>query len=84
MATDDIEQLGRLLAALPPVPPGWVSAAQHLPAVRRELDDLIARAEADGTLRARLLADLEATLSAAGIEPTRRIVADVRDRLRSP
>ncbi|MGH2883418.1 MAG: hypothetical protein ACRDPA_12110 [Solirubrobacteraceae bacterium] len=84
MATDDIEQLGRLLAALPPAPLGWVEAAQQLPKVRRELDDLLARAEADAELRARLLADLEATLTDAGIEPTRRIVADVRDRLRSP
>ncbi|HEX3805834.1 MAG TPA: hypothetical protein VHV52_03545 [Gaiellaceae bacterium] len=83
MATDDIEQIGRLLAALPPAPRGWVEAAQQLPKVRRELDDLLARAEADSDLRARLLADLEATLTDAGIQPTRRIVADVRDRLRS-
>lgn len=83
MATDDIEQLGRLIAALPPVPLGWADAAKQLPKVRRELDDLLARAEADAELRARLLADLESTLTDAGIEPTRRIVADVRDRLRA-
>ena len=83
MATDDIEELGRLLAALPPAPQGWVRAAQELPQVRRELDGLLARAEADAELRSKLLADLEATLSEAGIEPTRQIVADARDRLHS-
>ena len=73
--THDIEQLGRLIAALPPAPQGWVRAAQELPQARRELDDLLVRAQADANLRARLLADLESTLSEAGIEPTRRIVA---------
>ncbi|HET7138022.1 MAG TPA: hypothetical protein VFI04_06675 [Gaiellaceae bacterium] len=81
--TQDIEQLGRLIAALPPAPEGWVRAAQELPEARRGLDDLIVRAEADAHLRARLLADLESTLSEAGIEPTRRIVADARARLLS-
>jgi hypothetical protein len=83
MATDNIEELGLLIAALPPVPPGWMRAAQELPRARRGLDDLIARAKADGELRSRLIADLESTLSEAGIEPTRQIVADARNRLHS-
>jgi hypothetical protein len=83
VATDDIEQLGRLIAALPPAPVGWVRAAQLLPSVRRQLDGLIERAQADAELRARLLADLESTLADAGLEPTRRIVAEVRGRLDS-
>lgn len=83
MATDDIEELGRLIAALPPAPQGWVRAAQELPRVRRELDDLLVRAQEDADLRAKLIADLESTLSEAGIEPTRQIVADVRVRLHS-
>jgi hypothetical protein len=83
MAIDDTEELGRLIAALPPAPTGWVRAAQELPRVRRGLDDLIARAEADAELRSRLIADLESTLAEAGIEPTRHIVEDVRVRLRS-
>ena len=82
MATDDIEEIGRLIAALPPVPTGWVKAAQELPRSRRELDQLIARAEADADLKARLVLDLESALSEAGIEPTRRTIADVRGRLR--
>jgi hypothetical protein len=83
VATDDIEQLGRLIAALPPAPEGWVRAAQVLPSVRRQLDDLIERSLADAELRSKLLADLESTLAEAGIEPTRRLVAEVRDRLDS-
>jgi hypothetical protein len=83
MAMENIEELGRLISALPPAPQGWVQAAQELPRVRRGLDDLLRRAEADAELRSRLIADLESTLSDAGIEPTRRIVADARDRLRS-
>ena len=82
VATDDIEELGRLIAALPPAPQGWVRAAQELPRTRRGLDQLLARAEADAELRARLVADLESALSEAGIEPTRRTIADVRGRLR--
>jgi hypothetical protein len=82
MAMDDIEEIGRLLAALPPAPEGWVRAAQELPRARRELDGLLARAEADAALRTRLIADLESALSEAGIEPTRQIVADARSRLR--
>jgi hypothetical protein len=84
MATTDIEELGRLIAALPPAPEGWVAAAQELPQVRRGLDNLLARAEADSVLRNRLVADLESTLADAGIEPTRHVLADVRERLRSP
>jgi hypothetical protein len=84
MATTDIEELGRLIAALPPTPEGWVRAAQELPQVRRGLDELLGRAEADAALRSKLIADLESTLAAAGIEPTRQVLADVRERLRSP
>jgi hypothetical protein len=83
MATFDIEELGRLIAALPPTPEGWVRAAQELPQVRRGLDDILARSEADAALRAKLVADLESTLAEAGIEPTRHVIADVRERLRS-
>ncbi len=74
----DIESLARLIGALPPPPLGWVSAAQELPRVRAELDDLIVRAEADAHLRARLVADLESALAESGISPTPRILAEAR------
>ena len=81
--TYDIEQLARLLGALPPPPEGWVSAAQELPRMRANLDDLIARAELDAELRARLVADLESALAESGISPTPRLLAEARARLAS-
>jgi hypothetical protein len=77
----DIEQLARLIGALPPAPEGWVAAAQELPRMRAGLDDLIAKAKEDRELRARLVADLESALAESGIDPTPRILAEVRARL---
>ena len=81
MIRNDDEILAELLRALPPVPQGWVRAAQELPGVRRELDTLVARAEADERFRAALIADLERTLSASGVEPRPGIVEELRKRL---
>ena len=80
---DDIERLATLLSALPPAPQGWVGAAQLLPRMRRQLDGLLARAEADAAVRARLEADLESMLAESGITPTARIVDEVRERMRA-
>ncbi len=77
----DIEQLARLIGALPPAPVGWVSAAQELPRMRSNLDDLIARAERDAEVRARLVADLESALAESGIRPTPHFLAEARARL---
>jgi hypothetical protein len=77
----DEQRLAELLGALPPAPEGWVRAAQELPAARRELDDLVARAVADAEFRQALLADLEAALRQAGHEPDPALVAVVRARL---
>src|SRR5205814_262750 len=41
------EQLARRMRALPPRPEGWVRAAQGLPFVGPELDEIVARAEGD-------------------------------------
>jgi hypothetical protein len=81
--TYDIEQLSRLIGALPPAPQGWVTAAQELPRMRANLDDLIARAEQDAELRARLVADLESALAESGISPIPRLLAEARARLSS-
>ena len=79
--TYDEETLARLLRMLPPAPPAWVAAAQELPAARAGLEDIVTRAEADAEFRARLMADLEATLAQAGYEPNRALVEAVRLRL---
>ena len=74
----DEQQLGRLIGMLPPAPEGWVRAAQELPAARRGLDQLVARAEADAAFRASVLADLESALQAEGVEPQPRVVDELR------
>lgn len=81
--TYDEETLARLLRMLPPAPPAWVAAAQELPAARAGLEDIVAQAEGDAEFRARLVADLEATLAQAGYEPNRALVEAVRLRLQS-
>jgi hypothetical protein len=74
----DEQRLGRLIGMLPPAPEGWVLAAQELPAARRGLDQLVARAEADAAFRASVLADLESALQAEGVEPAPRVVVELR------
>jgi hypothetical protein len=79
----DEERLAELLALLPPAPTGWVRAAQELPALRRTLEGLVARAESDAAFRAALVADLERALEAEGVEPTPRVLHELRGRLES-
>ena len=77
----DEERLGTLLRLLPPAPEGWLRAAQELPAARRSLDDIVARAEADAEFRRLVIADLEAALQREGVEPAPRVVDELRERL---
>ena len=80
MTTFDDERIGELLRVLPPAPEGWVRAAQELPAARRSLDVIVARAEADLAFRQALVADLEAALELEGYEPDRRVVDELKRR----
>jgi len=77
----DEEWLGQRLRVLRPAPQGWVRAAQELPAARRSLDEIVARAEADLEFRAALIADLENALTQAGFEPGPRALDELRKRL---
>ena len=79
--TTSEEQIAELLRALPAVPAGWVQAAKELPAVRLELETIVARIESDERARALAVADLEAMLRAEGVEPTPVVVAHLRRRL---
>jgi hypothetical protein len=74
----DEERLGVLLHMLGPAPVAWVRAAQELPAARRSLDEIVARAEADAAFRGALIADLEAALEREGFEPGDRTIAELR------
>ena len=83
MSAYDHDTLGRLIAALPPPPEGWVRAAQELPAARGGIDDIVNRAVADAAYRERVVADLESALAEAGVEPTPPILEELRERFRS-
>jgi hypothetical protein len=80
MSAYDVERLAQLIGALPLAPEAWVEAAQELPLARRDLDDVVARAEADAAFRARLVADLESALAAEGFEPSPPILEALRER----
>ena len=80
MGEYDAERLGKLIGMLPPTPEGWVQAAQELPTARRDLDEIVARAEADAEFRRALIADLEATLQAEGYVHTPPVIVQLRRR----
>ena len=69
MTTYDEQRLAELIKALPPAPQAWVEAAQELPLARGQLDDIVARAEADLAFRDALIANLEDALRLEGYEP---------------
>ena len=77
----DEERIAELLARLRPAPAALTEEAQELPATRRELDDIVARAEADAAFRAALVADLERALAQEGYEPEPRVLEALRRRL---
>jgi hypothetical protein len=77
----DEARLAELLRMLPPAPKGWVEAAQELPRVRAELDDIVARAVADAAFRKALIADLEEALRTEGYEPESMPLDELRRRL---
>ena len=80
MSTYDEERIGLLLRLLRPAPHGWVQAAQELPAARRAMDEIVARAEADAEFQAALVADLDAALAREGYEPSRPLLDELRRR----
>jgi hypothetical protein len=75
------ERLAELIRALPPAPEAWVRAAQVLPLARRQLDDIVARAEAELEFRRALAADLERALRTEGYEPDALPLDELRRRL---
>jgi hypothetical protein len=83
MSSFDEERLARLIRALPPAPAAWVRAAQELPLAKAELDEIVARAEADADFRARLVADLEAALEAEGFERDPAVIELLKVRFKS-
>jgi hypothetical protein len=83
MTAYDEERIARLIRVMPPAPEAWVRAAQELPLARVELDEIVARAEADAEFQRRLVADLEAALEAEGYEPRPQVIEELRVRFKS-
>jgi hypothetical protein len=81
MTAYDEENLASLIGALPPAPEAWVKAAQELPFARAQLDDIVARAEADAEFRQALFADLENALRREGYELEALPLEELRRRL---
>jgi hypothetical protein len=77
----DEREVAELIALLGPVPASWVHAAKELPEARQALDTLVARAEASAEQRQTILDDIEASLRAEGIEPSRALVGQLRQLL---
>ena len=77
----DEERLAELMRMLPPAPRGWVEAAQELPRVRAEMDQVVSRAVEDAQFRRALIADLEEALRSEGYEPERLPLDELRRRL---
>jgi hypothetical protein len=75
------ERLAELLRMLPPAPEGWVAAAQELPRVRAEMDQIVSRAVQDAQFRSALIADLEEALRSEGYEPEHMPLDELRRRL---
>jgi hypothetical protein len=81
MTAYDDERLAELISALPPAPEAWVRAAQELPFARAQLDDIVARAEADAGFRRALFADLEDALRREGYALDSLPIEELRRRL---
>lgn len=79
-----VEEIAELITALPPAPSGWVQAATQLPQARTTIDQLVVEAIADRSRRDAILADLEAALRTAGVEPRHQLVERLRDALAAP
>jgi hypothetical protein len=77
----DEERLAELLRMLPPAPEGWVEAAQELPRVKGEMDQIVTRAVEDAEFRRALIADLEEALRSEGYEPEHMPLDELRRRL---
>jgi len=75
------EELADSLRELPPAPEAWVAAAKELPRARRALADIEERVLRGSEERARVTADLEAALAAAGYEPTPELLLALRREL---
>jgi hypothetical protein len=77
----DEHELGRLIGMLQPAPAEWTRAAQELPFLGTELDDILARARGDEGFREALRSDAGSTLREQGYDLSPSVVAHIMRRL---
>jgi hypothetical protein len=77
----DEHELGRLIGMLQPAPADWTRAAQELPFVTSELDDILKRARGDDGFREALRADAGSALRERGYDLSPSVVAHIMRRL---
>jgi hypothetical protein len=77
----DSHQIAEHIARLRPAPRAWVQAAQELPAARRAVETLVARAQQSETERLAIVRNLEESLHAEGVEPRSNLVRELRNLL---
>jgi hypothetical protein len=76
----DEHELGRLIRVLRPAPAEWTRAAQDLPFLTAELDDILSRARGDDCFREALRADADAALREQGYDLSPSVVAHIMRR----
>jgi hypothetical protein len=77
----DEHELGRLIGMLQPAPAEWTRAAQELPFLTSELDDILSRARGDDGFREALRTDADAALREQGYDLSPSVVAHIMRRL---
>jgi hypothetical protein len=77
----DEHELGRLIGMLQPAPSDWTRAAQELPFLTSELDDILKRARGDEGFREALRTDAGSALCEQGYDLSPSVVAHIMRRL---
>jgi hypothetical protein len=77
----DEHDLGRLIGMLQPAPAEWTRAAQELPFLTAELDDILTRARGDDGFREALRTDAGSALREQGYDLSPSVVAHIMRRL---
>jgi hypothetical protein len=77
----DEHELGRLIGILQPAPAKWTRAAQELPFLGAELDDILTRARGDDGFREALRTDARSALREQGYDLSPSVVAHIMRRL---
>jgi len=74
-------ELAGLLRTLPPPPAHWVEAAEQIPQIKRQINDVLPFLESTAPGRAVETAELENAIEAAGLVAEPQLVAELQRHL---